>query len=61
VYAALAKFGAPVEGLSAKDFAEHDNFFRMGTPPTDPAKPATPCLRAARVLKHRRRTLARRR
>ena len=26
VYAALAKFGAPVEGLSAKDFAEPDNF-----------------------------------
>jgi hypothetical protein len=33
VYAALAKFGAPTEGLSAKDFAEPDNFFRMGTPP----------------------------
>ena len=33
VYAALAKFGAPVEGLSAKDFAEPDNFFRMGAPP----------------------------
>src|SRR6202789_1242424 len=33
VYAALAKFGAPVEGLSAKDFAEPDYFFRMGTPP----------------------------
>ncbi len=33
VYAALAKFGVPVEGLSAKDFAEPDNFFRMGTPP----------------------------
>ena len=32
VFAALAKFGAPVEGLSAKDFAEPDNFFRMGTP-----------------------------
>ena len=31
--AALAKFGAPIEGLSAKDFAEPDNFFRMGTPP----------------------------
>jgi hypothetical protein len=28
VYAALAKFGAPLEGLSAKDFAEPDNFFR---------------------------------
>jgi hypothetical protein len=33
VYAALEKFGAPVEGLSAKDFAEPNNFFRMGTPP----------------------------
>ena len=32
-YTALAKFGAPVEGLSAKDFTEPDNFFRMGTPP----------------------------
>jgi hypothetical protein len=33
VFAALAKFGAPVEGLSARDFTEPDNFFRMGTPP----------------------------
>jgi hypothetical protein len=33
VYAALAKFGAPIEALRAKDFAEPDNFFRMGTPP----------------------------
>ena len=33
VYIALAKFGAPIEGLSPKDFAEPDNFFRMGTPP----------------------------
>jgi hypothetical protein len=33
VCAALAKFGAPVEGLSAKDFTEPGNFFRMGTPP----------------------------
>jgi hypothetical protein len=33
VYSALAKFGAPIEGLSARDFAEPDNFFRMGTPP----------------------------
>jgi hypothetical protein len=33
VFAALARFGAPIEGLSAKDFAEPDNFFRMGTPP----------------------------
>ena len=28
VYAALAKFGAPIEGLSAMDFAEPDNFFK---------------------------------
>jgi len=33
IYAALAEFGAPVGGLSAKDFTEPDNFFRMGTPP----------------------------
>jgi hypothetical protein len=33
VYDALTKFGAPMEGLSAKDFTEPDNFFRMGTPP----------------------------
>jgi hypothetical protein len=33
VFAALAKFGATIEGLSAKEFAEPDNFFRMGTPP----------------------------
>ena len=29
----LAKFGAPIEGLNVKDFAEPDNFFPMGTPP----------------------------
>ena len=33
VYAALVKFGVPLEGLSAMDFTEPDNFFRMGTPP----------------------------
>ena len=33
VYAALAKFGALIEGLSTNDFAELDNCFRMGTPP----------------------------
>ncbi len=33
VYSALAKFGAPVERLSARDFSEPGNFFRMGTPP----------------------------
>ena len=33
VYAALAKFGAPVESLKAEDLTEPDSFFRMGTPP----------------------------
>jgi hypothetical protein len=33
IYAALAQFGAPVEGMSPADFTEPDNFFRMGTPP----------------------------
>jgi hypothetical protein len=33
VFAALAKFGAPIAELSAKDFTAPDNFFRMGTPP----------------------------
>jgi hypothetical protein len=33
VYAALAQFGAPIEGLSANDFTEPDSFYRMGTPP----------------------------
>jgi len=33
VFAALAQFGAPLEGLSAQDFTEAGSFFRMGTPP----------------------------
>jgi hypothetical protein len=33
VFRALAKFGAPVEGLSASDFRDPESFFRMGTPP----------------------------
>lgn len=33
VYAALAKFGAPLEGLKAQDLTEPDAFFRMGSPP----------------------------
>ena len=33
VYSALTKFGAPLAGLSAKDFMDPGNFFRMGTPP----------------------------
>ncbi|MGH8226499.1 MAG: nucleotidyl transferase AbiEii/AbiGii toxin family protein [Steroidobacteraceae bacterium] len=33
VYAALAKFGAPVEGLSPQDLTEPGSFYRMGAPP----------------------------
>src|SRR5271157_1145407 len=33
VYAALAKFRAPLEGLTAEDFIERDRFFRMGRAP----------------------------
>jgi hypothetical protein len=33
VFAALAEFGAPLEGLTPKDFMEPGTFFRMGTPP----------------------------
>ena len=33
LYAALAEFGAPLEGLAAKDFMQPDLFFRMGAPP----------------------------
>jgi hypothetical protein len=33
VFAALAKFGAPLEGLTAADFAEPGPFFRMGQAP----------------------------
>ncbi|MDE2135855.1 MAG: hypothetical protein KGJ68_00335 [Gammaproteobacteria bacterium] len=33
LYAALAQFGAPVEGLTAQDLVEPGSFFRMGTPP----------------------------
>lgn len=33
VFAALQEFGAPIAGLSAKDFTEPDNFFRLGSPP----------------------------
>jgi hypothetical protein len=33
VYSALAQFGAPLEGLSVKDFAEHGPFFHMGREP----------------------------
>ncbi|HXB66680.1 MAG TPA: nucleotidyl transferase AbiEii/AbiGii toxin family protein [Candidatus Acidoferrales bacterium] len=33
VYAALAEFGAPLEGLKADDFADRGKFFRMGHAP----------------------------
>lgn len=33
VFAALAKFGAAVEGLRAEEFIERDKFFRMGRAP----------------------------
>lgn len=33
VFAALGKFGAPLEGLTPTDFAEPGAFFRMGAPP----------------------------
>ncbi len=33
VYAALAEFGAPLEGLNAADFAERGPFFHMGREP----------------------------
>jgi len=33
LFRALAKFGAPLEGLKSDDFAEVGSFFRMGTPP----------------------------
>jgi hypothetical protein len=52
VYAALAKFGAPIEGLSPKDFAEPDNLFRMGTPPVmPPGYPCSDCLLATASAK----------
>ena len=33
VFAALAKFGAPLDGMTAADFAEPGPFFRMGHAP----------------------------
>jgi hypothetical protein len=33
VFVALAKFGAPLEGLSPDDFADRGSFFRMGREP----------------------------
>jgi hypothetical protein len=33
LFRALAKFGAPLEGLKPSDFAERGSFFRMGKPP----------------------------
>ena len=33
VYDALAKFGAPLQGITPEDLIEKDTFFRMGSPP----------------------------
>jgi hypothetical protein len=33
VFAALARFGAPLQGMTAADFEEPGPFFRMGHPP----------------------------
>lgn len=33
VFAALAQFGAPLQGMTSADFAEHGPFFRMGREP----------------------------
>jgi hypothetical protein len=33
LYAALAKFGAPLEGIAPEDFTEQGKFFRMGREP----------------------------
>ncbi len=33
LFAALAKFGAPLEGLAPEDFIEKGKFYRMGHPP----------------------------
>ena len=33
VFSALARFGAPLEGMRPTDFTDISNFFRMGTPP----------------------------
>lgn len=33
LYAALAEFGAPLEGVKAEDFTKPDMFFRLGAPP----------------------------
>src|SRR5437667_4643140 len=50
LYAALAEFGAPLQGIKATDFMEPDMFFRMGTPPLMvdilPASKGVDCERA---------------
>ena len=33
VFAALGQFGAPLQGMTSADFAEHGPFFRMGREP----------------------------
>lgn len=34
VFAALKEFGAPLSGLTEKDFTDPENFYMMGVPPT---------------------------
>ena len=40
VFHALRRFGAPLAGLSAKDFAEEGSFYQMGVPPARVDHPA---------------------
>jgi hypothetical protein len=40
VFAALAEFGTPLEGLTSADFAEPGPFFRMGREPVGGGGPA---------------------
>ncbi len=37
LFAALAKFGAPLEGMTTADFSEAGPFFRMGSAPVEAA------------------------
>jgi hypothetical protein len=40
LFRALAKFGAPLEGLKPEDFVTSGSFFRMGVPPVMVGRPA---------------------
>jgi hypothetical protein len=46
VFAALAEFGAPLEGLTFADFAEPGPFFRMGREPIAGVSPESERSRA---------------